>query len=74
MVASAAPPVACEYETPEGRACPNRARFRLTWVEAAARGISGEPVKYFCHSCHGHLDTAKGRAVAGIELESCEAL
>lgn len=67
-------PVPCEYETTEGRACPNRARMRLTWVQRDARGISGEPVKYFCHSCYGHLETAKTAVVAGIVLESCEAI
>lgn len=69
-------PIPCEYETPEGRACPNRARIRLTFVQPEAKGISGEPVKFFTHACYGHLERAKAtaRLVVGIELETTEAL
>jgi hypothetical protein len=67
------PPTGCEYET-EGRACPNVARVRLTFRDATVpAGISGEPVKYFGHACHGHLAQAR-RVPDGIKLESEEKL
>jgi hypothetical protein len=47
---TAAPPVGCEYETPDGRSCPYRARLRFTFVQASVKSISGEPVKFYAHS------------------------
>jgi hypothetical protein len=73
-VTTAAPPVGCEYETPEGRACGYRARLRFTFVQQAVRGLSGEPVKFYAHSCLGHERKARGSVVDGIVLESVEPL
>jgi hypothetical protein len=67
------PPVPCEYETDNGRACPNRAVVKLTFEQVGARSLTGEPVRYFGHACHGH--TAKAKQVPkGIRLESVEEL
>lgn len=53
------PPVACEYETDRGGSCPNRAAFKLTVEQTGATSMTGEAVRYSCHSCHGHLEKAK---------------
>jgi hypothetical protein len=67
------PPVACEYETDRGGACPNRAVVKLTFEQEGARSMTGEPVRYFGHACHGH--TAKAKQVPdGIRLVVVEPL
>ena len=72
---SAHGPTPCEYETTDGRACPNAARRRFTWKQTnAPASISGEPIRYFAHACHAHTPTARTRVVVGIELEKEEQL
>lgn len=69
---AAAPPLACEYETADGRACRFRARLRFTFVQRAVTGLSGEPVKFYAHACYGHDRKARDSVVDGILLESVE--
>ena len=73
---SHAPPTGCEYETDAGGACPNRARFKLTFKdERAPAGLTGEPVRYMAHACHGHYARIKCEGTAGgIVLEKEESL
>lgn len=71
---TAAPPTPCDYETADGRGCPNRARLRFTFVQPAVRGLSGEPVKFYAHACFGHDGKARGSVVDGITLEHVEPL
>lgn len=72
---SHAPPTGCEYETDAGGACPNRARFKLTFKdERAPAGLTGEPVRYLAHACVAHRDRIHQKSVAGVVLEKEEPL
>lgn len=68
-------PVACEYETQDGRACPYAARTRFTLKQTnAPASISGDPVRFFANACPLHASKLRAGLVDAIVIEKEDAL